>query len=168
MNPPPPLLLHHDRGRNLWAAAFCAAFTVYVVIRWWQGLPGVEMFLPFVLMLFGGYGLWFLLRALDRKPVAVIGQDGILVTATMRAVLPWSQLVEVKERRHGTSYLILYVEATGPYLRNDAPPTWNVKALVGKMIPGFERPQIELPTTWLDHSHATIREAVSRFWGSAR
>ncbi len=168
MSGPERIELRHGRGRNLATAALCLALIGLFLWRRLEGRTGGDLlFLP-ALLLFGAYGGLALLRAFDRRPVAVLDREGLHLPDRLARPLPWRELVEVQERRFGRTRLLLYVRDLGPYRRPDRVESWRIEAILGKLLPGFERPRLVLETSGLDRPHRAIREALAAFWGKAR
>lgn len=168
MKAPPPLVLRHARARNLASAVLCLALAGWFGARAAAGAADADLLLVPALLLFGGYGALALVRALDRRPLAILDESGLHLPDQLARPLPWQALVEVQERRFGRTRLLLYVDDLAPYRRADRPAGWTVDAVLGKLLPGFERPRLVLETAGLDHGHATIRAALQAFWGAAR
>ncbi len=165
---PERLELRHARAPHLVTIGLCVGLLVLFA---WHALRGVEgagvLLLPAVI-LFGGFALRSGLTLADRRPVAILDREGIFVPETMARPLPWHALQGVEERRFGRTRLFLYVADTRPWLKPERQGAFTPDAVLGKLLPGFERPRITLETRWLDRSHAQIREAVATFWGAAR
>lgn len=167
-HPPETLVLRHGALPNMLAAGLASLLGLVFLWRWWAGSPGVAALVLPALFLFGLFGGSCMLRAADRRPVARIGETGILLPAIMDHELPWAELQEMAERRFGRTRLIFYVADTSAYLKPEVRSAWTLRAMVGKLRPDFARPAIELETSWLDRDHAAIREAAASHWGWAK
>lgn len=157
--------IRHDRLRHSLNVLLC--FSLIGIFAWHAlaGTEGALLLLVPAVVLFGGTAIGSLVKILDRRPVIVLDRTGLSAPTILARPLPWDAIQRIEERRFGRTRLFFYVDEPKRWLRVDAS---SGRDLLSALLPGFERPRIVLDTSWLDHSHKAIREAVAGFWGAAR